>query len=441
MSNYWAERMAKAQSKLTDKNIADTEKQLARYYRTSQQKIIGQFEKVYQKVFSQIAEGKEVTPADLYKLDSYWKMQGQLQQELQKLGDKQAELLGNKFTQQYQSIYDGIALPSGDAFSSVNKDMAQQMINQIWCADGKSWSQRVWDNTDKLQQALNDNLIDCVLTGKKPSELKQLLQSSFGASYSRADTVVRTELAHIQTQAARDRYQNMGVTEVEILADKDERRCKTCGKLHGKRYSVGVTAPVPVHPNCRCCIIPVIGNDKRLKVDIQLFAEKLEKSLDDNSILTKRNNTPIIKLDDSQQAAQRVVDSISNKDIFDIGNQNKSHLKHAYKELDLSDDVSPKEAYQKYRAFCTSFLKEPIDGTTVDGFISVVDGQLVKYNKKTKLYGTLRADRKIGSVYTADDKYWEERKTLLHPNTDENTRQAMIEKLRKNRNKRRKNND
>ena len=211
MSNYWAERMAKAQSKLTDKNIADTEKQLARYYRTSQQKIIGQFEKVYQKVFSQIAEGKEVTPADLYKLDSYWKMQGQLQQELQKLGDKQAELLGNKFTQQYQSIYDGIALPSGDAFSSVNKDMAQQMINQIWCADGKSWSQRVWDNTDKLQQALNDNLIDCVLTGKKPSELKQLLQSSFGASYSRADTVVRTELAHIQTQAARDRYQNMEI--------------------------------------------------------------------------------------------------------------------------------------------------------------------------------------------------------------------------------------
>jgi hypothetical protein len=52
MSNYWAERMAKAQSKLTDKNIADTEKQLARYYRASQQKIIGQFEKVYQKVFS-----------------------------------------------------------------------------------------------------------------------------------------------------------------------------------------------------------------------------------------------------------------------------------------------------------------------------------------------------------------------------------------------------
>lgn len=256
MADYWAERTAKAQAKLTDKTIAETEKQLVKYYSSSQQKIIGQFEKIYKKVFSKIAEGEEVTPADLYKLDTYWQMQGQLKQELQKLGDKQAELFSKKFIQEYQDIYDGISIPGEAMFSSVDKQAAQQMINQIWCADGKSWSSRIWTNTDKLQQALNDNLIDCVLTGKKPSELKSLLQKEFGASYNRADTVVRTEMAHIQTQAAKDRYFKSGITEVEVLVDADERTCDICAKLEGKRYPIKGTMPVPAHPRCRCTIIP-----------------------------------------------------------------------------------------------------------------------------------------------------------------------------------------
>jgi hypothetical protein len=77
------------------------------------------------------------------------------------------------------------------------------MINQIWCADGKSWSSRVWKNTELLQQELNDSLIDCLLTGRNPSELKQRLIERFNVAYNRADSIVRTEITHIQTQAAR----------------------------------------------------------------------------------------------------------------------------------------------------------------------------------------------------------------------------------------------
>lgn len=133
------------------------------------------------------------------------------------------------------------------------------MINQIWCADGKSWSSRVWNNTDKLQQALNDNLIECVVGGKKTTQLKDMLQKDFNVSYNRADSIVRTEMAHIQTQAAQERYKNAGVQQVEIWADKDERRCEVCGKLHETKYLVGSSIPLPAHPRCRCCIVPVIN--------------------------------------------------------------------------------------------------------------------------------------------------------------------------------------
>ena len=255
---YWATRSSKVQTKVTEMGIKATEEQLKKYYQGSMQRVIGQFEKTYNKVLSSIEEGKTPTPADLYKLDTYWKMQGQLKEELTKLGDKQAALLSKRFTEQYQNIYNSLAIPTSGAYSTISTESALQMINQIWCIDGKSWSERVWTNTDKLQQALNDNLIDCLLTGKKTTDLKNILQEQFGASYSRADALVRTEMAHIQTQAARDRYLDYGVQEVEIWADEDERRCEIRGKLHQKKYPIGAQVPIPAHPRCRCCIIPVV---------------------------------------------------------------------------------------------------------------------------------------------------------------------------------------
>ena len=255
---YWAERQAKTQDKLTSKSVKETEEQLQKYYMRSMERVISDFEATYDKLLATIEAGREPTPADLYKLDKYWQIQGQLRDELQKLGNKQAALMSNKFMEQYINIYEAIALQGEAAFNTVSKETAQQMINQIWCADGKSWSQRIWDNTDKLQQALNDNLIDCVVTGKKTTELKKKLMEQFNVSFSRADSLVRTEMAHIQTQAAQQRYKDYGIKEVEVWVDEDERTCPICAKHEGERYPVNARMPVPFHPRCRCCMIPVI---------------------------------------------------------------------------------------------------------------------------------------------------------------------------------------
>ena len=259
MSNqYWAERIAKAQSKLTNKSIRQTEAQLKKYYISAMKKTLDNFEKTYNKVLSTIDEGREPTPADLYKLDTYWQLQAQLRAELQKLGEKQIVLLSKNFELHFFEIYYSFGLPGEKAFSTIDTAGANALINQIWVADGKSWSQRIWDNTELLLQTLNDSLVECVVTGKKTSELKNILQERFGVSYSRADALVRTELAHVQTQAATQRYKDYGIQEVEILADEDERRCEICGDLHQKRYPIGAHVPIPAHPRCRCCVVPVV---------------------------------------------------------------------------------------------------------------------------------------------------------------------------------------
>lgn len=266
--SYWAERQALAQDKLTSKNVKKTEAQLKKYYQRTMKSVLDEFEQTYNKLLLDIGEGRKPTPADLYKLDKYWQMQGQLRKELQALGDRTYVLLSKNFEVNFFEVYYSFAIPGSEAFTTISVEAAQQMLNQIWCADGKSWSQRIWENTARLQETLNEGLIDCVVSGKKPSELRKVLQERFGVSYSRADTLIRTEMAHIQTQAAKQRYEDYGLTEYEILGNDDDscgNHGVDCHELNGKRFKyaemvVGKNAP-PFHPNCKCCIVPVVDVD------------------------------------------------------------------------------------------------------------------------------------------------------------------------------------
>ena len=259
MSNYWKDRMAKAQANKYNKNRRDIDKMIRKYYQSLSRHVIEDFEATYDKLVAGLLDGKQPTPADLYKLPKYWEMQKQLDQRLTRLGRKQIAALTKGFRTQFYDTYKVIKLDGLKTFSTIDDEAVNQMINQIWCADNKSWSNRIWENLAQLKETLNEELIHTVVTGKKTSQLKKLLQERFNVSYHRADALVRTELAHIQTQAAQQRYKDYGITEYEFYADPDERTCEVCGKLHGKRFPISSAPKVPQHVNCRCTILPVIN--------------------------------------------------------------------------------------------------------------------------------------------------------------------------------------
>ena len=72
--DYWAERMAAAQNKLTDKNRREIDKQIRKYYQSISKQIIADYEATLNKILADLAktvtgERTSLTPADLYKLD------------------------------------------------------------------------------------------------------------------------------------------------------------------------------------------------------------------------------------------------------------------------------------------------------------------------------------------------------------------------------------
>lgn len=259
MSSYWKDRLADAQDAISKKNQKQIEARLKKYYASTMKQVIADFEATYNKLLTTVELGKQPTPADLYKLDKYWQLQAQTRGRLQKLGDRMISTLSKIFEINFFEVYYSLNIEGMKAFSTLDEAAAIQVINQIWVADGKNFSRRVWDNTERLLQTLEEGLIHTVATGKKPTELKQILQERFDVSYRRADTLVRTELTHIQTVAAQKRYQDYGIQYVEVLVDPDTRTCDKCKELIGKKFPVNATPPLPVHPNERCCVVPVLN--------------------------------------------------------------------------------------------------------------------------------------------------------------------------------------
>ena len=335
--------MRDAQDEQATKTIEETQKQIQAYYSKAMRRIIAEFEATYDKLLNTAKDGKPPTVADLYKLDKYWQLQGQLRAELQKMGDKETVLLAEQFEKTFQSVYNSLALPSQKQFSQMSKENVKQMISQIWCADGKSWSQRVWNDTERLQQSLNDRLIDCVITGKKTTQLNKFLQEEFNVSYNRADTIIRTEIAHIQTQAARQRYKDYGIREVEIYADTDNRTCPICSQLNGKRYGVDDALPIPAHPRCRCCVVPVV--------------EQPNAAIENEQAFTKKDGLP------SSSSSDRIAPEWANGRFMDKKAEN-NHKKHLKEYNNISFD--------EYVRGARVLLSKPIGGN-IDGFENNAD--------------------------------------------------------------------
>lgn len=97
------------------------------------------------------------------------------------------------------------------------------------------------------------------MLGKTLDETATLLAKDMHISLNQSRRLVRTEtMRYLSNENLRDMYER-GYTQVQEVVTIDERTSSECATHQAQIHPIENAPELPRHPNCRCCLIPVIG--------------------------------------------------------------------------------------------------------------------------------------------------------------------------------------
>lgn len=170
--------------------------------------------------------------------------------------------LGEVFKDQFYKTAFEIAKGTGIGTSLAVIDTREidAILKKPWAQDEKVFSDRIWQNKEKLIQELHTELTQSIIRGASPQKAIGNLARKMNVSKSQAGNLIMTESAAISAAARKDCFNELGVDRYQFDATLDGKTCEMCGALDGKvfkmsEYEIGITAN-PIHPRCRCCTAP-----------------------------------------------------------------------------------------------------------------------------------------------------------------------------------------
>lgn len=165
-------------------------------------------------------------------------------------------MLKKAYSESYYGNIDDTAkgLDVGINFGILNDRAITEAVTAKW--HGKRFSDRIWDNTDKLAQEAQELVTRSLMSGESLSKTAQKLSARFQVEKYHATTLVHTETAHIHAMADMQAYKDLGIEEYRYLATLDYATCEMCQPLDGKVFKLsqareGINYPT-MHPRCRC---------------------------------------------------------------------------------------------------------------------------------------------------------------------------------------------
>ena len=170
------------------------------------------------------------------------------------------------------------------AMSELNVDIEFNINTDKIKKELKQKIQLIAKNVDALTDEKIGKVVEMGLAGNmQPEEIKQELVKVFDdLQWRRLETIVRTEAIRFGTYAEQSAREQSGVVKSKQWRTAiDERVCEYCGKMHGKKiwlqedfFKKGSVMlgnnwgkikldyedviGSPLHPNCRCDMIPLI---------------------------------------------------------------------------------------------------------------------------------------------------------------------------------------
>lgn len=198
-------------------------------------------------------------------------LQLQLKYGVREMFNKQSKTITDAMREIYEDGYYQTAYEVqhgfgvGWSFDKLDEKQIDKVINRPWAADGRNFSERVWDNREKLVNELDQTLTQNIILGKDPQEAIDAISHEMNVSKAQAGRLVMTEEAYFSSIAQKDSFEELDVESYEIVATLDNKTSDICQAMDGKVFrmsdwEVGVTAP-PFHPWCRSTTVPAFDDD------------------------------------------------------------------------------------------------------------------------------------------------------------------------------------
>ena len=192
------------------------------------------------------------------------------------------DYLTKNFAEQFYHTAFEISKGVGIGFNLARLDTKaiDTAIRKPWAMDGKNFSDRIWENKDKLVRNLHTELSQCIIRGTDPGKAINSLAKKMNVSKSQAGNLIMTEMAAISAAAQKKCFEELNVEAYEFDATLDGKTCEVCGRMDHKvfrmsDYQVGVTAP-PIHPRCRCDTSPYFDDWEEFGIHVQRAARDPE---------------------------------------------------------------------------------------------------------------------------------------------------------------------
>ena len=192
----------------------------------------------------------------IYKLDRLQGLQYSVfmtEAEIAGYTNKQIEEYLRRLSQQGLN-YGMETLGFGKNFYSINDDIVRQFVDVPWC-NGENFSTRIWNDTNRLAQYLQQDLAQGFARGDSYDRLIRNLRQRFrNVNRKNAYRLVFTEGTYVMAESSMQPFiQDFDKYHTSPVLDG-----KTCSICRGMRHETflmserrpGVNFP-PLHPNCR----------------------------------------------------------------------------------------------------------------------------------------------------------------------------------------------
>lgn len=148
----------------------------------------------------------------------------------------------------------------GWEIGQIDERKLNTLVKKPWAADGKNFSQRIWQQRSQLVSELHNQLTRTCILGKAPDDAIKAISKKFNTTQYQAGRLVMTEQAYFHSVAQKSAFEELEVEEFEIVATLDSHTSEICQEMDGKvfpmsQYEAGVTAP-PFHVFCRTVTVP-----------------------------------------------------------------------------------------------------------------------------------------------------------------------------------------